>query len=204
MVVQNNQEDMKMSRILNEYSPFISALSVLLALIFSIFVYCRTRQLLKPKERPIISLNENTAKEQFLIDPPLVKTDLLFIFKNIGEHPANNLRIRIGITPQRNPEMLKNVVDVSVANRIDTNAVFNWNQKFEQPAKQLKEGVAMVTEIGHFIYIIITYEDYLYPEKKYEDEFWLTYTTGKASAGHATIQEKIVLEPYVNSIYKNP
>ena len=185
----------------DEVSAIISAASALLAFGFSVFVYATTRKLLRPTERPMISLFENKAQGEFLKNPPRVKTGLLFLFKNIGKRPAQNLRVRMGVAPKASPERFRNVTDVSVANRIDVDSVFNWNQTFEQGV-ELQGDVAQLKEIELYIYILLTYEDCFEPRKKYCDEFWLTYTTGRAAVGQATVQEKMTLEPYVKSIYQ--
>ena len=45
----------------DEVSSIISVASALLAFGFSVFVYATTRKLLRPTERPMISLFENKA-----------------------------------------------------------------------------------------------------------------------------------------------
>lgn len=183
-----------------DVAVIISAISALLAFCFSIYVYTQTRNLLKPTERPVISLYEQKSQGEFIDNPPRVKTNLLFLFKNIGKHPVKNLRLRIGVSPKNNPEMFRNVVDVSVANRIDAEGIFNWNQQLEQTVKlEGKEDRLEETEL--YIYLLLTYEDAFRLGKNYYDDFWLSYTTGRAAAGHATVQEKLALEPYVTSIY---
>lgn len=184
----------------DEVSSIISVASALLAFGFSVFVYATTRKLLRPTERPMISLFENKAQGESLKNPPRVKTGLLFLFKNIGKRPAQNLRVRAGVAPKSSPERFRNVTDASVANRIDVDSIFNWNQTFEQGVEL--QGVAQLKEIELYIYILLTYEDCFEPRKKYCDEFWLTYTTGRAAVGQATVQEKMTLEPYVKSIYQ--
>jgi len=185
---------------LKELPTIISAASALLAFCFSIYVYTQTRRLLQPTERPIISLYEQKSKGEFIDNPPRVKTNLMFLFKNIGKHPAKDLQLRIGVSPKKNPEMFRKVIDVSVANRIDVEGIFNWNQSLEQMVK-LEGKEARLEEIELYIYLLLTYEDAFRPGKNYYDEFWLSYITGRAAAGHATMQEKLALEPYVKKIY---
>lgn len=187
-------------KIIERASTMISAAAALLAFIFTIYVYVQTRKVLSPTERPIISLYEQKSQGEFIDNPPRVKTSLTFLFKNIGKNPAKNLRLRIGVSPKKNPEIFRHIIDVTVANRIDVDGVFNWNQLLEQILK-LKGKVALIDEIELYIYLLLTYEDAFRPGKNYYDEFWLSYITGRAAAGHATVQEKLTLEPYVKAIY---
>lgn len=183
-----------------QFPALASAISALLAFVFSIYVYVRTNRLLKPTERPIMSLFDNKVQGELAQNPPRLKTNLLFLFKNIGKHPARNLRMRIGVAPKKSPEAFRNVIDVSVANRIDFDGIFNWNQLIEQPVK-LEGQVAQLEELELYIYILLIYEDEYAPNKFYRDAFWLTYITGRAGTGHATMQERLAVEPYVKTIY---
>jgi hypothetical protein len=180
----------------------ISAISALVAIGFSIFVYVQTRKLLAPTERPVISIFETQGQDQSTSVPSRTTGILLFGFKNIGKHPAKNLRLRIGAVTKKNPESFQIDTDVSIANRLDVENIFSWRESYNLPIKmEGKKPSSRDKEI--FIYLLLTYEDAYQPKKTYYDEFWLSYTPGHFSIDHATIEEKSTLEPYVKAALGN-
>lgn len=180
----------------------ISATSALLALCFLIYFHVQTRKLLSPTERPVISIFETEGQGQSTSDPPRVTGILLFNFKNIGKHPAKNLRLRIGVVTKKNPESFRIDTDVSVANRLDVENTFNWRESYSQPIK-MEGKIPRLQEKKLFIYLLLTYEDAYQPKKTYHDEFWLSYTPGYFSIDHATFEERSILEPYVKEAFGN-
>ena len=76
---------------------FISALAALVSLGFSIFVYFRTRHLLKQRERPML-LSEGTGVRG---------GEVTFSFKNWGEHPAQNVGVTCESAPKGKPGEFK-------------------------------------------------------------------------------------------------
>jgi len=186
---------------LKELSATISALAALTALGFSIFIYVRTRKILKRFERPLISLFRHESKAKLIETPPTLNVSIQYLFKNIGKHPAQNLRAKVGACQKDKPQDFSHVFDRSAANRIDMGGVFGLNQNFTQNV-QLEGKKYHLQKIELYIYIFVAYEDTFDPEKKYYDEFLLRFVPVEALAYNATLQEKIILAPFISSVYE--
>jgi len=193
---------------INLYAPLISALAVLLALIFSIYNYCQTKKLLKPHERPIISITEHAVNATFieapipgLKDKPIAHNKFLlkFKFKNIGKHPAENFKILVAFGPMKSCDNMK-VKETSVANRIDYG--FEYDYLFDLHAIEIKDGRQIRLENEEFfIYVLLKYKDAFSTKKKpFCDEYFYTFLPENKSATFATYEQKSKFYPYVEKL----
>lgn len=191
MPKQNNQ--------INNWPAIFSAISAFLALCFSIVVYYQTRQLLGPTERPVICISRLPVNYKINEEEKKVLWILNFIYKNIGKNPASNLRIRVAFCKEGNEQSLKQYVDVSSANRIDPNQEFSIVHAISQ-GLQIDGDKKIISHSQCYFYVLVTYQD-TWTKKDYDDPYYLIYKSGESSAGHATEQDKIKIEPYVNALY---
>jgi hypothetical protein len=184
-------------------SASASVVSALMA--FFIFsVHQEGRKQLELTERPIISMKDQTLESQFFENPPRAIFTLKFEFKNIGKHPAGNIRMKMGWSPKDKLSEFKNTNDVTMANRLDPDGIITLPQAFGVPIEVIKveekKGV-VIEENNIYIYGFMIYEDEFRINAVYCDEFWLKYQIGTPKVNHCTMQDKITLLPYVISIY---
>ena len=189
-------------RSLDNYSNLIAAIAVVLALAFSVFVHIKTRNLLIPTERPIISLYETGVLSERKIDIESgfqVETKIEFNFKNIGKHPAMNIRIKIGTARKTKPDRFENLVDNTFVNKVNPDYVFSSIT----PIFFTYSGRGDIPEDSkHFyIYLILEYKNWLKPKKPFYDEYWYSYSIGEKKPHFLTIKDKEILEPYITKLY---
>jgi hypothetical protein len=93
---------------MTDHAPLVSAVAAVVAILFSIFVFFRTRWLHKKTERPMLmpgTLGYSSSE--------------IFIgLRNSGGHPAEDLRIKYGTAPLSGPEQYKLVQDRTFVNKI--------------------------------------------------------------------------------------
>lgn len=186
--------------VLNNNSAIISALSALIAIVFSVFVWFQTRKLLKPTERPIFSVVKTRAeiKEQ---TEPIAKLDgeIYYTFRNTGKHPAKNLRSRYVLIREDNLQILELKVDMRVVNRIDPGSETIFHQDWTRIVEI--EGGEVNRRIKIYIYILMDYENWYNPKKHYYDEYWYCFTEGKEQPAFATVEEKKAIESKITELY---
>jgi hypothetical protein len=193
--------------VISALAALISALMAMIAVGNSIYVNYQTRKLLEPTERPVISLHDQRFQSQYFKKPPSAIFSLSFEFKNIGKHPAKNLRTRLNWCPRNQlNEFSRNFNDLSMANRLDVDGITTFDHAFQVPVEivkvEKKEGVIVEgTEL--YIYLFLTYEDEFNLGKSYCDEFWLKYTMGEPKVKHMTLQDELTFKSYVISVYGN-
>lgn len=180
---------------------WISALSALLALVFSIYVWYRADSLMHPTQRPIISLSDVKHHARILEDPPRFIAKIHYMMKNIGKHPAINLRVRLGgtVDPQR-PNNFKMIMDTTSANRIDPDGQVGFSHTETQETTK-ENGNTLGKNNLAFLHVFVTYADAFDPSKKYYDEYWLEYETKDGAPSNASEQEKLILLPFVKKFY---
>ena len=184
---------------LPNYHTAISASSALIALCFSIYVYYETRTLLKPTERPILSMPEVNVKKNE--EGNKVKWNIRFVCQNIGKNPANNLRIRIAFCQKGNEQSLKQVKDITSANRVDPGIKVIFPSTISQNYKR-EDGKNVIERVEAYLYVLVTYDD-AYTNKHFDDEYYLQYTSGKSTISHTTTQVKMLLKPYVQMLFSD-
>jgi hypothetical protein len=192
-----------------EITAIISAVSAFAALMLSIFIYNKTRKLLKPKERPIITITPKITKASFSKNKEkmIVKVEMMveFVFKNVGIHPANNFNFILGAAYKGDLGSFKIHENRNIANRIENEGIYPFWQTIgkeipvdEKSIELDKMLIANGEEI--YYYALVTYEDFYFPKNKYTDEFWYRFTMGKEAIISLTTLEKKSLEPYVRKV----
>jgi hypothetical protein len=173
---------------------WISAASALAAFVFSGFVYWRTRYLSEPKERPTISINRiDTVSGPD--DRGKWGTNILYHFMNTGQHPARNVRMKIGRCTASNVAAFSFEFDQSQASDLFPNE-FRINQHtiLRGPAHQFPAGglvgAAYPDTETHLIYMNVTYLDAFFPRRKKQQEFWFVLNPGADRVQFATVEQR--------------
>jgi hypothetical protein len=175
---------------INVYATFISVLLAMFAVLVSIFIHWQTRQLQKPMERPIISIIDNNCKGEPNDDTAKLEFTLNIIVKNIGEHPAGDLRMRVWGTPVEEPNNLKMIYDKSMSDPF-----FPGIQGVLPPPKITCQRSSLGDEI--FFFVKINYKDEFFQDKEYAQNFYLIYEIGKDRIPTADLSIKKKFESYL-------
>jgi hypothetical protein len=170
----------------------ISASAAFIALLFSLFVWFRTRTLQKPTERPIIAVTGGPVILPPRSAPELTRLRVHMETTNTGTHAATEVRTRVGYALQTAPHLFKALYDESFANRIEPQHGFFWEENFEE-----------YFTADAYVYTLITYRDAL-TGKPYYDENWSKYVMAERAIWHALISDKQRIEEYVRVVYPLP
>jgi hypothetical protein len=196
-------------------SASIAAVSALLALIFSIYVYFRTRRLSKPKERPIIIIIPKISDPKFSVNrerkTSTIRMTIEFQFKNVGIHPAKNMHFIIGSAVKRDLGTFKVLEDRKICNLIENLGIYYfWQEvgkKVQVDEKSIDEivdakGLKILDNEQVYYYVLVKYEDFYFPKREYSGEFYYSFILGKHAIISLTTSEKESIEPYVRKIIK--
>jgi len=175
---------------INVYTTCISVLLAMVAVLVSIFIHWQTRQLLKPIERPIISIIDSDCKREPNEDTAKLNITLNIIVKNVGNHPAGDLRIRVWGTLVEEPNNLKMIYDKSMSDPL-----FSGIQGVLPSPKITCQRSSLGDEI--FFYIRMDYKDEFFPDKEYTQNFHLIYEIGKDRVPTADLNVKKKFESYL-------
>ena len=175
------------------------------AVIISVLVYAKTM----PKERPVITASN--AKINYNLQGDTLNIDMVLLFKNIGLHPATEIKLEIAGGVQDYAKSFKNVLNQSIANMVGEENAFGFTQNMELTAVGAKDGKPVFKENKAIFVIRIQYRDmysFLGYHNRYHEDFWITYKVGDSIASHATLEEvdsnKTFLLKHVSQIEKAP
>jgi hypothetical protein len=190
---------------LNNYSYIIAALgaafsagAAICAVFFSIFIHIKTRSLLKPTERPIISIKRTTAKTKRLLSPVKgISFKLIYTLKNVGKHPSINLRIRTATILKDNLEKIDSKIDKKIVNIFVPDFEFNFTQQITKIS--VEKGKAVLKNYELYTYLLLDYEDLYNPGKRIFDEHWFFYVTGMENLTAITNEEKELIESLITA-----
>ena len=169
----------------------------------SLLVFIKTRKFLRYKERPIFSLVDQKIKvgqEAFIKtgrgDVKLgAQIELAFIFKNIGNHSANNLQISSAYVSVYDPNHIIKQQTNSCASEIKFGETYTYHGSIKDMTQHVEE---------FYIYILMSYQDAFNPKKTLPpEEFWLKFTVGDPAAAYIQKQDKIKLEGKIAKMFPN-
>lgn len=168
------------NNILSFIKEFASPVVAMAALGFTIYTYTQTQKALKNFARPIMSMYKTEAKVQKRSETDYLY-DFTFGFKNIGNHPAEEVEIKIFYFFEGTHA--GNVY--SPANRIDPNV--SYDSLYQLSLNKQSDETNTITFAIHLTHIdTIT-------GQKYVEKFWHTYF-GKSSLALATLSERETVE----------
>lgn len=175
------------------WSACASAITALIAIIVACYIHHITYQLLEPLERPIITIIGTECSSEDTKDKG-TKINLSIIFRNIGKHPAENLRLREYFALLDKPEKLKKGYDFQAANVWDQGYSRNWTAPLYVPFEIQKSQI--------FIYVKLTYADHLQPTEEYSRDFFCIYQIEKNHISEANLDTKKRFQPYIDKLIK--
>lgn len=187
-------------------SEWLSAGSALLAFVFSIFVYFRTRYLNKPKERPIVSINRIDGETGLINGEEVWGTETHYWFRNTGQHPAGDLRMEIGHCLASNIALFKYDFDQTEASeflpdaeRANAHIIRRGPATAFRPEllQDLPPHEVLPDKETHLIHMIVTYKDSYFPKRSYTSEFWFVLNSGERRVRFATVEQKKSIEHVV-------
>ena len=175
----------------NNWPAILSACCTLVALLLTAFAYSQTW----PKERPVLTLFDNKITGVFNKDSKALGIDLCLLFKNTGQHPARDVKIKISAGVMGNKKSFRNIVRQAIANEIGVGNIFSSSHAMTLlPVEIDKNGTPIFKEENAIFLIRLEYKDafnlFWVIEKCYKDDFWIVYTAGRASSGHATVEDR--------------
>lgn len=176
-------------------AAWFSAIMATIAVVSSICIYWQTRQLLKPTERPIISAVDSKCKGDVNEDTSNLEIALNLVIKNIGKHPAKNMKVTVWGAPLDEPNNLKICRDFTLADNFFPNIQLTLSNKISVQIKsydRLKDQRKKV-----FLYIKMDYEDAFMKGIKYNQGFHMIYEIGKSNMTGATLEEKKKFDVYL-------
>jgi len=84
----------------------------------------------------------------------------MFVFENAGKHAAKDVLFKFGAFQKRNPGIIQELSDISIANKIDPDFQFTHHEYFKIEYKDSERTTA--EEFKQFyIYLGIQYSDHL-------------------------------------------
>ena len=183
---------------INVYSACISASTAMLAVIVSLFIHWQTRQLLVPTERPIICAIDSKCIGNINNDANNIEITLNLVIKNIGKHPAENIKITVWGAPLDEPNSLKICRDFILADSFFPDTQATLSNKIAIQLKSFNELKGQRKKV--FLYIKMDYADAFILKQKYTQGFHLSYEIGKGVVSGATLEEKDIFESSLKKV----
>ncbi|MCH7535550.1 MAG: hypothetical protein IH948_07375 [Bacteroidetes bacterium] len=157
--------------------------------------------MIHPKERPIIDLHKNECTGNLNNATSTLNISMKNVFKNVGNHPTKDLRIRVGGCESSKPQNIKNFSDVTAANNLNPGTDFNNEIKLSIPVS-ISGGTVSLPQLELIIYVRLSYKSaWRRFGRTWIDEVYLSYIVGHSSAAHATISQRDAIRTYVRKIY---
>lgn len=177
----------------------VSALFAGTAVVASIIIHCKTRNLLKPTERPILALrkDEPTHKEIPAENKLLINLHLQFV--NIGKNPAESVRFRSYFGPLSDPDQLESGLDLESANTVYPENEFNpWEQiRVEDKASS---DMSKIRALTLFYYCRLDYRDAFDQTRSHTQDFYCIYNIARKRLQHATSEQKRQFQQRVHEL----
>lgn len=149
--------------------------------------------------RPSVSVTDSKCSGK--LGKNRLQIDFNLKFKNVGKHPAENLRMRVWAAPLSRPDQFKKCHDSIATNVIHPEETFSWNPKRFVPLVKGEKKVGVKKE-KIFMYIRFDYHDTLNPTNVYDDDLYVSYTIGSGSAGHSSAEQKSIFQKHLEQLKK--
>lgn len=179
-------------------ASWISSITAMLAVIISLWIYWQTRQLLTPTERPIFSAVDSKCKGNVNNDTAELEITLNTIVKNVGKHPAENMKMRVWGAPLDEPNNLKMCREFTLADPFFPDIQVTLSNRITIKPKSFDRLKYQKKKV--FLYIRMDYNDAFKAKMKYTQGFHLVYEIGKGFINGATLKEKEIFESSLKEI----
>ena len=176
-------------------SALISAIAAVLAVLFSYYVWSQS----EATRKPILMVTDSKCTGKLNREDKKLEINLRIIFKNVGKHPADNVRWQVWYALLNKPERLEKTRDETMANVFYPECTFTWKPTLvlglstdEEKFKTKKRKI--------FFYVKLDYNDRFHETRKYTNDIYLVYETGSGFIGSATVEIKNVFQKYLDEI----
>ena len=174
----------------------LSILVAMLAVGASVLIHWNTWQLLVPTEKPIISPIDSNCKGMLNKETGKVEITLKLVMKNVGKHPASNLRIRAWGALVDEPNDLKIVRDVTMADPLYPNISCTLPSTISVKPKMTGDELSLPKGTA-FYCIRMDYRDEWFRENADTQYFHLVYEIGRGVLEGASVEVKEKFESYL-------
>jgi len=151
---------------------------------------------LKATERPIISAIDSKCKGDINKNTSNLEIALKPVIKNIGKHPAKDMRVTVWGASLEEPSDLKMCRDFTLADTFFPNNQATLSNKISVQLKSFNNLKDQRKKV--FLYIKMDYEDAFMSGIKYIQDFHMIYEIGKGNLNVATLEEKNKFDVYLN------
>lgn len=162
-----------------------SAAGAIAAVVAAIWIHFQTQRLLLPLEKPIVSITDSSCKGELNKETAKLALTVNAVMKNVGKHPAENLRIRVWGAPVDDPNRIKSLQDVTCADPLYSDIPVSLPMRLEVQLQ--REGDTFKGKKDEVFYYVRTdYHDAFNSKDCYTRGFHLIYKIGSGSLSSAT------------------
>jgi len=163
----------------------------------------RQRREARPWERPSLSV---TSVEPGLLVPVMGRTfgqtQSVFTFKNIGKHPADEVRLRAGVVDLANPSTFTTLLDSDFVNSVPPDGTFPWKQTLGARAADPGDGSDSQPPTAEvFLVLLLDYRDgWRGKRKQYHQEYYYVYHLPQTLPCPASNEQLQSAKPYIEGM----
>jgi len=154
--------------------------------------------------RPFITLEKQSVSAQIVDYPVDVRVKCWFLFRNLGSHPAQNVRVRIGLADRKDMATFKVLYDKVFANRMDPQNTLRVEEVLMEPIDAQRSLNRPNESPALYAYVRLDYQDTHGFKSRFHDELlFVTSVEGKTQeAKAATREDMALLRPYIAKTLK--
>ena len=193
--LKTEEEKKARATIYSASSALISAIAAIIAVLFSYYVWSQNES----TRKPIIMITDSKCTGNFNSENKELKIKLKVTLKNIGKHPAKNVRMRTWNALLDKPEEFNKSRDEKMANVFYPECIFTWTPTLTLKFNADKENFK-IKKNKMFLYVKLDYTDSFYETQKYTNDIYLVYEIGSGSIGSATVETKKMFQKYLDEI----
>ena len=189
---------------LSAFSAICSAAASLAAFVFTVVIYRQTRKTTRPTERPII-ISQRPMVDRKITDESALKVanandvvvELELKFKNIGQHPAQDVAYWVGwVEDQNDPSHFSRVTELHPVNQLAP------QEHKSIPVKLHKKDFEPIGEDKKFLFFTnISYRDKYNYKACHQEEYWFVYLSESGDAGDAIYDDILKFQTYARKIH---
>lgn len=179
---------------LKENPASISAVCVVLSLCFTIYVWVQANRLSKPWQRPILSVQGTQCSHKEVDPNGDVTYSIIIKWRNIGRHPATDIRTRCWGARLIAPEELQIIGDNNIANTIDPEMGWAKELRFKNHGVEPSH---INDWSAYFLCVRVDFGDAFEPRRRDHRILYFKYGEKSKNLAHATQAEKCRFELYL-------
>jgi len=176
-------------------AAIISAVAIAASVVLSLYIWYQGEF----TRKPIITIAESKCTGKLNSNDEVLKINLRIMFKNIGQHPADNFRMQVWAAPLNKPEYLVKTRDSTLPNVFYPENIFTWKPELSVSLEGKGERFKAKKD-KIFFYVKLDYNDRFHKTRKYNNDIYLIYEIGSGSIGSATVEDKRIFQKYLDAI----